>query len=108
MLFDMTANAIMLAKIGDEQGLDASANKTPIRKGNKNSPPFVFCGIFFTIDGKFISIILSKLSPSISITDEKIKITTGDATPVKALPVSAHITPIILSISDIPQEKESI
>ena len=39
---NIVATAIMLANIGDEQGLDASAKKVPTRKGYKNKLPFLF------------------------------------------------------------------
>ena len=73
-----------------------------------NKLPFLFCGIFFTIAGKFISIIPSKFKPIIVIIDANISIIIGEAKLVKALPVSAHIIPIILSTSERPIEKESI
>ena len=51
MLVDTVAIAIMLASIGEENGLEASAKNAPIINGNKNSPPDLFCGIFFIIVG---------------------------------------------------------
>lgn len=106
ILFDIVASAIMLINKGDEQGLDASANALPTKKGRINSPPVSFFGIFFTIDGKFISRIPSKFKPRISITDAKMRITTGDAKLVNALPVIAQNTPIMLSIADNPIEND--
>jgi len=108
ILFDIVAIAIMLAKIGDEQGLDAKAKNVPIINGKIILLPFLFSGIFFIIVGKFISNIPSKLSPNIIITDAKTRITTGEAKFVKALPVIAHNTPIILSTNDNPSEKDNI
>lgn len=102
------ATAIILAKIGEEQGLDARAKNVPTKNGNKNNPPPLFWGIFFTIAGKCISITPSRLSPRITIIDANISITTGDAILVKALPVIAQATPIILNINDNPNEKEII
>ena len=108
ILFDIVAIAIMLAKIGDEQGLDANAKNAPIKNGKIILLPLLFSGIFFIIVGKFISNIPSKLSPNITITEAKTSITTGEAMFVKALPVIAHNTPIILSTSDNPSEKDNI
>lgn len=39
---ETAATAIILAKIGDEQGLEAKAKNTPTRNGNKNNPPVLF------------------------------------------------------------------
>ena len=108
MLVDIVAIAIILAKIGDEQGLDASAKNVPIKNGNKNILPVLFCGIFFIIAGNCISIIPSKFNPIITITDANNKITIGDAKLVNALPVMAHITPIMLKTNESPSEKDTI
>ena len=108
MLLDIVAKAIILASIGDEHGLDASAKNIPIINGYMNKLPDLFCGIFFIIDGKFKSRIPIKLSPSISIIEANIKITIGEAKLVKALPVIAQNTPIMLSNIDKPNENESI
>ncbi len=108
MLDDIVATAIIAAKIGEEQGLDAKAKKAPTKNGNINKFPPLFWGIFFIIDGNCISITPSKFNPNITITDANIKITIGEATDVKALPVRAHIIPIMLNINDNPNEKESI
>ena len=108
ILVDIVATAIMLASIGEEQGLDASAKNVPIRNGNKNKLPVLFCGIFFMIAGNCISIIPNKLSPIITITEANNNIIIGDAKLVNARPVNAHITPIILNTSDKPREKDII
>ncbi len=108
ILAETAAIAIMLAKIGEEQGLEANAKNAPTRNGNKNKLPDLFCGIFFTIAGKCISKIPVKFSPKITITEAKRRIITGEANPVKALPVKAQITPTMLKISDKPSEKEII
>lgn len=105
---DIVATAIILASIGEEQGLDAKAKNVPTKNGNINRLPDLFCGIFFIIVGNCISIKPIKLSPKIIINDENIKIKIGDAKLVKALPVKAQITPIILNTNDNPREKESI
>ena len=108
MLVDIVATAIMLANIGDEQGLDAKAKNVPIKNGNRKILPVLFCGIFFIIAGNCISISPSKFNPIITITDAKSKITIGEAKLVNALPVKAHITPIMLSTNDNPKENETI
>ena len=108
ILPEIVATAIILAKIGEEHGLDARAKNVPTKNGNKNKLLFCFSGIFFIIDGKFISITPSKFNPIIVITDAKINIMIGDAKLVNALPVSAQITPIILRTSESPTENESI
>ena len=64
---DIVANAIILASIGDEQGLDANAKKVPIKNGYINILPVLFCGIFFIIEGNCISIIPIRFNPIISI-----------------------------------------
>lgn len=98
----------MLANIGDEQGLAARAKKVPTKNGNKNKLPDLFCGIFFTIVGNWISINPIRFNPNITIIDANIKITIGEAKLVKALPVKAQITPITLKTKDNPSENESI
>ena len=108
MLVEIVATAIMLASIGDEQGLEASAKKVPIKNGNKNMLPVLFCGIFFTIAGNCISIKPNKFNPIITIIDANSNITIGDAKLVNALPVKAQITPIMLKTNDNPNENESI
>lgn len=108
MLVEIVATAIMLAKIGDEQGLDASAKNVPIKKGNKNKLPDLFWGIFFTIAGNCISIIPRRFNPIIIMTDANNRIKIGDAKLVNALPVIAHITPIMLKTRDNPRENDSI
>ena len=108
ILFDIVANAIMLASIGEEQGLDARAKNTPIINGSINSPLFVFCGIFFTIAGKLICINPIKFKPNIIIIDANSNIIIGEAKLVNALPVNAQNTPIILRIKDNPKENDSI
>ena len=50
----------------------------------------------------------SKFKPKIMITEAKSNITIGEAMLVNALPVIAHITPIILNTVDNPSEKEII
>ena len=42
MLVEIVATAIILASIGDEQGLDASAKNVPTRNGNINKLPDLF------------------------------------------------------------------
>lgn len=108
ILLEIVATAIMLASIGEEHGLDASAKNVPTKNGNKNRLPFLFWGIFFTIEGKFISINPSKFSPNIIIIDANNSITTGEAKLVNARPVRAHITPIMLNTNDSPIEKDII
>lgn len=108
ILDETAANAIILAKIGEAHGLDANANTAPIKNGKITRPLFLFCGIFFTIAGKFISIIPKRLSPRITITDANINISSGDTIDVKARPDSAQITPIILNTDESPSEKNNI
>ena len=48
---EIVAIAIMLANIGEEQGLAASAKKAPTRNGNRNKLLAFFSGIFFIIVG---------------------------------------------------------
>lgn len=98
----------MLASIGDEQGLAANAKNVPTKNGNKNRLPDLFCGIFLTILGNCISKKPTRLSPKIIITEANNNMTIGDAKLVKALPVNAQITPIILNTKDSPNEKDSI
>ena len=98
----------MLAKIGDEQGLDASAKNVPTKNGKRNKLPAFFSGIFFIIVGNCISINPIKFKPINIIIDENISIITGEVILVNALPVNAQIIPIILSTSDSPNEKDSI
>ena len=105
---ETAAIAIILANIGEEQGLEASAKNAPTINGNKKSPPVLFWGIFFTIDGNCISKKPSKFNPRIIITEANININLGEAIPVNALPDNAHITPIILNTIDYPNENESI
>ena len=50
----------------------------------------------------------TRFSPISRITEANNIITTGDAKLVKALPVIAQMTPIILNIIDNPKENESI
>ena len=107
-MVEIVAIAIMLAKIGDEQGLDASAKNVPIKNGKMNRLPDFFCGIFFIIVGNCISIKPTRFNPRIIIIDEKTNKTIGVAKLVKALPVNAQITPIMLSTSDNPKEKDNI
>lgn len=108
ILLDIVANAIMLANIGDEQGLEAKAKNVPTKKGKTNILPVLFCGIFFTIAGKCSSKIPTKFNPNINMTDANSKITTGDAKFVNARPVIAQMTPIILSTIDKPMENDNI
>ena len=108
ILFDTVAIAIMLASIGVEQGLETSAKNTPTKNGNKNKLPESFLGIFFTIAGIGISMNSNKPSPIIISTEANSNITIGEAKFVKIFPVAAQITPIILRISDNPNEKDSI
>lgn len=108
ILVDIVATAIMLANIGDEQGLDARAKKVPIKNGNKKMLPDLFWGIFFIIAGNCISMIPSKFNPIITITDANSNITIGDAKLVNALPVKAQITPIMLNTNESPSENDSI
>ena len=108
ILVEIVATAIILASIGDEQGLDASAKNVPIRNGNINKLPDLFWGIFFIIEGNCISIIPKRFSPIITITEANSNIKIGEAKLVNALPVIAHITPIILKTIDNPNENESI
>ncbi len=98
----------MLASIGDEQGLEAKANTAPTINGNINKLPPLFSGIFFMRIGNLISKKPVRFSPKTIIKDEKTIRRTGVAKPVKARPVSAHKTPIMLNIRDKPTEKESI
>ncbi len=107
-LLDIVASAIMLASIGEEQGLDASAKKVPIRNGNINILPVLFCGIFFIIVGNCISINPTRFKPIIIIVDANNIIIIGDAIDVNALPVIEHRTPIMLNTSDNPSENEII
>lgn len=51
ILPDIVAIAIMLASIGEEQGLEAKAKNAPTKNGKTNKLPFLFWGIFFTIAG---------------------------------------------------------
>ena len=106
MLFDTVASAIMLTNNGEEQGLAANAKTIPTKKGNKNIPPVLLCGIFFTIAGKCISIIPIKFNPKINIIEAKASITIGGAIEVKALPDRAHTAPIMLSTRDSPIEND--
>lgn len=105
---EIVATAIMLASIGEEQGLDASAKNAPIKNGYKNKLPFLFCGIFFIIVGNCISKKPTRFNPNIIINDAKSISIIGDANPVNALPESAQIIPIMLNIVDKPTENESI
>ena len=50
----------------------------------------------------------TRFNPINKITDANKIITIGDAKLVKALPVIAQITPIMLKIIDSPKENESI
>lgn len=52
ILADNEANAIMLARIGEEQGVEASANTIPISTGNMNILFELFWGIFLIKVGK--------------------------------------------------------
>jgi hypothetical protein len=108
MFEDIVANAIMLASIGEEQGLDARAKNVPIKNGKRNKLPDLFCGIFFIIAGNCISINPVRFNPNMITIDANIKIIIGDAKLVNALPVIAQATPIMLSMVDSPKEKESI
>ena len=108
MFVDIVAIAIMLAKIGEEQGLAANAKKAPTRKGKINKLPDFFSGIFFIIVGNCMSKNPIRFNPIKIIIDENIRIIIGEAILVKALPVRAHIIPIMLKINDKPKEKESI
>ncbi len=105
---EIAAIAIMLASIGDEQGLEARAKNAPVKNGNINKLPDLFWGIFFTIAGNCISTKPKRFNPIITMTEANSSITTGEVKLVKALPVIAHITPIILKTADNPTEKDSI
>ena len=106
MLLDTVARAIMLINNGDEQGLDARANTQPTINGRRKSPPFWLFGIFFTSDGKFISINPSKFNPRINITEANSSNIIGEAILVNAFPVNAQKIPIMLSIADNPNEND--
>ena len=108
MFVEIVAIAIMLPKIGEEQGLAANAKNTPTKKGKTNKLPVFFSGIFLIIVGNCIFKNPTKFRPSKIITDENNKIITGDAILVNARPEIAQITPITLSTKDNPNEKESI
>lgn len=108
ILPEIVANAKILASKGEEQGLAAKAKKAPTKNGNRKNPPFLFLGIFLTKAGKCISKSPKRFKPNIIITDAKTSITTGEATDVKALPVIAQSTPIILNTAANPKEKEII
>ena len=108
MLLDTVASAIILASSGDEHGLAARAKTAPTKNGRKNVPPAVFCGIFLMIAGKCKSSAPTRFNPNISIIDANIRIATGEATDINALPVNAHITPIRLNTQDNPKEKDII
>lgn len=105
---DIVAIAIMLASIGEEHGLEASAKNAPTRNGKINKLPFLFWGIFLIIAGNCISSIPSKFNPIMMKIEANNNIKIGEAKVMNALPVKAQITPIMLSMSDNPTEKESI
>lgn len=107
-LFEIVAKAIILTKIGDEQGLAASAKNIPTKKGSINKLPDLFCGIFFTIVGKCKSKTPKRFNPNIIIKDAKSNITIGDAILAKTLPDIAQKTPMILRTLDKPKENDII
>ena len=108
ILDETAAKAILLANIGDAQGLAANANNTPIINGKNTSPLFLFCGIFFTIAGNCISKIPKRFKPNIIIIEAKTIITAGDVIEVNARPDKAHATPMMLKTEDNPSEKNII
>ena len=63
IFLDNVANPIIPSKIGVEQGLDAKANKEPIKNGYKNRLLEFPLGNFLTIGTKFKSIIPTKFKP---------------------------------------------
>ena len=108
MFEDIVATAIILANIGEEQGLDARAKNVPTKKGKINKLPDFFSGILFIIVGNCISINPIRFKPKIIIIEAKTSMTMGDAVFVNARPVIAQITPITLKTVDKPSEKENI
>ena len=108
MFVEIVAIAIMLANIGEEQGLAARAKKAPTKNGNKNKLPDFFSGIFFMIVGNWISKKPIKFNPIKIIIEANNKIMIGEAILVNALPEIAQIIPIMLRISDSPNENDNI
>lgn len=108
MFLVIAAIAIIVNNMGVEQGLDANANTQPTIKGYKKVLPDLFFGISFINDGKLMSKKPIRFKPNKINKDAKIKIKRGEATPVKALPVNAHKTPMILKTVANPNEKNNI
>ena len=71
MFFDNVAKPIIPAKIGVEQGLEAKANKEPIKNGYKNKLLEFPFGNFLTIGEKLKSKIPIKFKPIIKIKEAK-------------------------------------
>ncbi len=107
-LLETVETAIIVANNGDEQGLAANANKQPTINGTTKILPVLFCGIFFTNEGKLISIIPTRLRPKITKIEANNNRNIGEAKDANARPVNAQRTPIILKIIDKPKEKEII
>ena len=106
MFFDNVAKPIIPAKIGVEQGLEAKANKEPIKNGYKNRLLEFPFGNFLTIGEKLKSKIPIKFKPIIKIKEAKKSMKQFPPKDAKTLPVKAQIIPIIDKTKAKPKTKE--
>lgn len=103
---EIDAKAIILAKIGVEQGVPISANTAPRSKGYRKSLFILFLGISFITTGISNSIISRIFKPIIIIMDAIIRAKYGF--PTNILPVNAQIPPKTEKTIPVPKTKKII